>query len=123
MNLPSDGQVTYMKLFGDAAYGWHDVLISPFSTPSQQRTEMEETFNAIMSRFRIEVEHAFGILVKLWPFINVPYKQCILLSPVGTYYRVATLLTNAHTCLYGNQTSSTFNLRPPTLEQYFHSNN
>ncbi|KAI0742230.1 hypothetical protein C8Q80DRAFT_1109515, partial [Daedaleopsis nitida] len=111
----------YLKLFGDAAYGWHDVLISPYATPSSHRTELEDLFNSIMSVIRIEVEHAFGIIVKLWPFLNATYKQRVLLSPVGSYYRVSTLFTDAHTCLYGNQTSNTFNLRPPSLEEYFRS--
>ncbi|KAJ2967557.1 hypothetical protein NUW54_g13473 [Trametes sanguinea] len=118
--VTEDGELLYLKIFADAAYGWHDVLISPYVTPSSRRTEIEDLFNSIMSTIRIEVEHAFGLIVTLWPFVNAVYKQRMLLSPVGSYYRVATLLTNAHTCIYGNQTSHKFNLQPPSLEEYFH---
>jgi hypothetical protein len=34
-------------------------------------------------------------------------------------YVTAVLLTNAHCCLYGNQTSEAFGLSPPSLEDYF----
>ena len=41
------------------------------------------------------------------------------LSSVGKMYIVSALLQNALTCLYGNETSTFFDLDPPTLEEYF----
>ena len=41
------------------------------------------------------------------------------LNAVGKMYVVSTLLENARTCLYGNIASKTFDLQPPTLDQYF----
>ncbi|CAN0270807.1 unnamed protein product [Hapterophycus canaliculatus] len=41
------------------------------------------------------------------------------LSPIGNCYMVASLLTNAHTTLYGCQTSTYFGMMSPILEQYF----
>ncbi|KAJ3641826.1 hypothetical protein Zmor_028299 [Zophobas morio] len=39
--------------------------------------------------------------------------------PVGKYYFVATLLTNAHSCIYGSLTSKYFNIDTPDLFEYF----
>ena len=41
------------------------------------------------------------------------------LSAIGKMYIFSALLENARTCLYGNIVSTTFELEPPTLEQYF----
>ena len=41
------------------------------------------------------------------------------LSAVGKIYIVCALLRNALTCLYGNNTSAFFDVKPPTLEEYF----
>ena len=46
-------------------------------------------------------------------------QQKFLLSPVGVQYRVATLLSNWHSCLNGgNQIAQYFGLTTPTLEEY-----
>ncbi|KAJ6600829.1 hypothetical protein B0H10DRAFT_1887659, partial [Mycena sp. CBHHK59/15] len=42
-----------------------------------------------MSAVRIEVEHGFGIVANLWPFLNAGWKMQLYSSPVGRYYRVA----------------------------------
>lgn len=34
------------------------------------------------------------------------------------YYKVGTLLTNCHTCLYGSQISDYFKCNPPRQEEY-----
>ena len=40
-------------------------------------------------------------------------------KPIAVYRRVATILTNAITCMDYNQTSLYYNCKPMTLEQYF----
>lgn len=51
-------------------------------------------------------------------FLDFKQNNKVLLQPVGKYYMVASLLTNCHTCLYGLQTSSFFDVAPPSLETY-----
>ena len=43
----------------------------------------------------------------------------ISLSAVGKIYVACALLRNPLTCLYGNNTSTFFNVKPPNLEEYF----
>ena len=109
----------FFQLYGDPAYGVNPFLISPYSGPGQ-RTASEQEFNSCMSSVRIEVEHGFGIVLNTWPFLYTFWKQRLHQSPIGTYYRVAVLLTNAQNCLRPNQIALHFNCRPPELEEYFH---
>ncbi|EJD07996.1 uncharacterized protein FOMMEDRAFT_74919, partial [Fomitiporia mediterranea MF3/22] len=106
----------FFQLYGDGAYGVSHVLVSPFSNP----TPDEQDWNSSMSKYRIEVEHAFGIVLNKWPFLNSFYKHKIYNGPVGRYYRVAVLLTNAHNCFSPNQVSKAFHCYPPSIYQYFH---
>ena len=41
------------------------------------------------------------------------------MSPVGKVYIVCSILQNAHTCLYGNLISETFELEPSSIRDYF----
>ena len=41
------------------------------------------------------------------------------MSAVGKTYIVCTLLHNALTCFYGNNTSTFSGVKPQTLEEYF----
>ncbi len=109
----------YFQLYGDPAYGLSPFLISPYSGPGQ-RSATEQTFNTQMSSVRMEVEHGFGVVLNTWPFLRAFWKHRVYLSPVGRYYRVAVLLTNARNCLHPNQVSLHFNCPPPELAEYFH---
>jgi hypothetical protein len=84
------------QIFGDPAYGVSPVMLSPFASPLNHRTEVEQRWNSEMARFRIEVEHSFAIVLNLWPFLNSFWKHHIYASPLGLYYRAGVLLTNAH---------------------------
>jgi hypothetical protein len=109
----------HFQLFGDPAYGCSHVIQSPFAGAGQ-RTEEQATWNARMSAVRIEVEHGFGVVVNLWPFLNTAWKHRVFSSPVGRYYRVGVLLTNAMNCCSPNQVAQYFDCLPLTLEEYFH---
>ncbi|KAF8987943.1 hypothetical protein BDQ17DRAFT_1393465 [Cyathus striatus] len=74
-------------------------IISPF-TGLSPRTEQEKEWNRVMASFHIEVEHDFG-------------NHQIYRSPLGIYYCIGILLTNAQNCLCPNQTSQYFNCEPP----------
>ena len=104
-------------VYGDPAYGIQSNIISPFRS-GQPLTPAEQEFNTAMSSVRVSVEWTFGKIIQLFAFLDFKKNIKVLLQPVGEYYIVGTLLTNCHTCLYGSQTSSFFNVPPPSLETY-----
>ncbi|EJF56436.1 hypothetical protein DICSQDRAFT_150443 [Dichomitus squalens LYAD-421 SS1] len=110
----------YFQLYGDPAYGVNPFLVSPFSGPGQC-TDAEQELNSRMSGARIEVEHGFGVVLTTWPFLYTFWKHRLYQSPIGRYYRVAVLFTNARNCFRPNQTALHFDCRPPELRDYFHA--
>jgi hypothetical protein len=110
----------YFQLYGDPAYPDSELLLSPFSRLKASAAERE--FNAAMTaKGRICVEHGFAVVAQMWPFLRAWEKHRLLSSPIGIYYRVAVLFTNAHNCFEPNEISNEFNCIPPTLKQYFHN--
>jgi hypothetical protein len=106
----------YYQIFGDPAYGVSPVLISPFSG---DKTAEEIEWNKDMSSVRMSVEHAFGIVLNSWPYLRAFWKHRVYASPVGRYYRVGVLLSNAINCFRPNQTAQRYDCAPPTVEEYF----
>ncbi|KAF9061220.1 hypothetical protein BDP27DRAFT_1146071, partial [Rhodocollybia butyracea] len=123
-DVPDDAPMNKCNfvVFGDpafsTAYGYGPHLISPFA--DDDLLEEQQAWNCAMSKVRIEVEHGFGVVVNLWPFLNNFRKMQVLSSPVGRYYRIGVLLMNAANCVCPNQIAQRFNCMPPTLEDYFH---
>ena len=113
------GDSRYFHLFGDPAYGLNNQIICPF--PKQGRSSDEQEWNTLMSKARIEVEHGFTLVTNNWPFLKAKWKHHIFQSPIGRYYRVGVLLTNALACLRPNQVSEYFQCSPPLLNNYFHN--
>lgn len=107
-----------LQLFGDPAYGLNSQIISPFPKPGRHDDRQE--WNTRMSKVRIEVEHGFTLVTNNWRLLGAKWKLHVFQSPVGRYYRVGVLLTNALACLQPNQVSQYFNCPPPSLEEYFH---
>lgn len=103
-------------VYGDPAYGLSHNIISPFR--GAQLSIQEEEFNRRMSAVRTSVEWGFGKITQYFAYLDFRKNLKVLLQPVGKYYLVGTLLVNCHTCLYGSQTSSYFDLAPPSLETY-----
>ncbi|KXS20868.1 hypothetical protein M427DRAFT_93982, partial [Gonapodya prolifera JEL478] len=89
---------------------------SAFPTPEQHACNVE------MSRHRICVEWGWGKAKTEFAALDWRRMQKVLLSPIALYFRCGILLTNAHTCLYGSETSSHFRCRPPLLEHYLRVN-
>ena len=104
-------------LYGDPAYPLRVHLQGPFKgaiiTPQMQ------AFNSAISTVRISVEWLFGDITNYFKFVDFKKNLKICLSSVGKMYIVCAILHNALTCLYGNQTSSYFDLNPPSLQEYF----
>ena len=103
-------------LYGDPAYGLSQNILSPFR--SCRLSRQEQDFYKKMSAVRICVEWGFGKIVQYFAYLHFIKNHKVLLQPVGKYYLVGAILTNCHTCLYGSQTSSFFNVSPPSLEDY-----
>ena len=103
-------------IYGDPAYGITQNIIAPFR--QAHLTDDEQEFNTRMSKVRTCVEWGFGKICQTFAYLDFKKNLKILLQPVGKYYLVACILINCHTCLYGSQTSTYFNLEPPSLETY-----
>ncbi|RPB01496.1 hypothetical protein L873DRAFT_1827136 [Choiromyces venosus 120613-1] len=120
MIFDEDIEESRVFLYGDPAYSLSFGLIYPFrNTAKYQMTEEERAFNTKMSGYQIAVEHCFGKVVKLWSFLAFKNGLQVGLSPVGTYYAIAVLLTNLNTCLYGSQISLQFKVTPPSVNHYW----
>ena len=75
--------------------------------------------NTAMSIVRSSVEWLFADVVNYFKFLDFKENLKLGLSSIGKMYIVSALFQNALTCLYGNNTSTFFDLDPPTLEEYF----
>ena len=104
-------------LYGDAGYPLRQYLQAPFG--GANLTRQEEEFNTAMSKVRVSVEWVFGDVVNYFKFNDFKKNLKIGLSQIGKFYRVSAILTNAYTCLYGNNIETFFNISPPLLEEYF----
>ena len=104
-------------LYGDPAYP-HRVHLQG-SYKHAVLNPLQEAFNTSMSGVRESVEWLFRDIVEYFKFIDFKKNLKIQLSSVGKYYIVCAILRNALTCLYGNHTSTFFDLEPPTLQEYF----
>jgi len=111
-------------IYGDPAYTGAYRVIGPYlRQPRRPLLAKEMEFNYIISTIRISIEHLFGRILKLWGSDGYKYSRQIGNQPVAAYYMIAIFLTNVRTCLgnNGNQVSSYFNCRPPTLREYLGS--
>lgn len=81
-------------------------------------TKAEESSNKATRTVRQVVEWDFGRIISDFAFLDFKENQKIMLQAMPRLIRVATLLTNSHACMYGNQVSSYFDLEPPSLPEY-----
>ena len=90
-------------------------MVRPFQ--GARLTPEQSAFNSQGIAVRVCIEWEFETITRLWAFVDFEKNTKILVQPVTKYYAVATLLTNCHACLYGNNTSEHFQLHPPTLAE------
>ena len=78
-------------------------------------------YRSFFSLSQLQVEWGFGCIGQKWPFLSAKRNFKILDNPIGAgkVFTVASLLSNAHTCLQGNIVSLYFKVSPPSLESYF----
>jgi hypothetical protein len=100
--------------------GIFPILSHILSKHVDETTREQRYEDGIMTKIRIANEWAYGITENLFKCLKWHYGIRIRQSSDhARYYITATILRNAHCCLYGNQTSQYFNCKPPTLEEYF----
>ena len=107
---------TTYQLYGDPAYPQSPWIGGPFRHTHLNAAETQ--FNALMSSTRISNEWGFGRVKLQWAYLDFENGQKIFLNDVKKYWPVAQILTNCHTCVYGNQVSDYFDLLPPNLADY-----
>lgn len=110
------GKEKHLFLYGGQEYNSRPLLKSPFK--SAMLSEEQQQHNKAMSIVRKCVQWGFGKILQNFAFLDFEKNQKLYVQPVGKYYKVAALLTNCHTCLYGSKTSTYFSLEPPELEHY-----
>ena len=81
-------------------------------------TAHQLAYNHAMSSMRVAVEWGFGKVIKYNAFLDFKKNPKILLQEISGMYNAAVFLSNCHTCLYGSQTGTYFDVDPPTLEEY-----
>jgi hypothetical protein len=99
-------------IYGDPAYGITDIILAPFR--GVDLTVAQKEFNKRMSKIRVSVEWGFGKIAQYFAFLDFKKNQQLLLQPIAKYYLVGI----CHTSLYRSQTSSYFDVQPPSLESY-----
>ena len=108
---------------GGSSYAWAP---APACTASRLRplvvgawvSPAGRAYNQAMSSQRICVEWGFGRVGALWKFVGSKNKMQMYLMPVASIYYLAWLLADCHCCMYGNQVTSYFGVRAPTVEAY-----
>lgn len=103
-------------LYGDPAYPLTRLIVCGWK--HRNLTQDQDKFNRAMSSVRISVEWGFAILKSKWAFIDFSKNLQVFSNCPGKIILAAFILTNAHTCLYGNQISKKFGVRPPPLAEY-----
>ncbi|KAM7291539.1 uncharacterized protein ISCGN_028112 [Ixodes scapularis] len=86
-------------LYGEPAYRLRPLLLKPYGS---KETPTQVEFNKAMSTVRQAVEWGFGKVVSEFAFVNLKKNQKIRKQKVALMYRVAVLLSNCHTCIYGS---------------------
>ena len=110
-----------MDVLGDKIYNLR--VYGIVSLRKNYRNPDEELEDSAGSVIRVPIEHSFGKIVNLFPFVDYKKKLKINERAIGSYIVVCALLTNIHTCLYGSEVCNMFSsdddyMLLPTLEEY-----
>lgn len=102
-------------VYGDLGYPLSKFLITPFKGNLTQR---QKKVNKKMSSLRVSVEWGFAKILQIFPFVDYKKNLKICKQKVAKFYKVAMILTNCHTCIYGSQVGDYFDSEVPSLEDY-----
>jgi nuclease HARBI1 len=111
------GQEAQYVMYADKGYADRTHILAAYH--GAELTLPQIQINGVMTLLRITVEWCFGKITECQKYLDFPRGLQMQQQPVAKYYRLAALLMNAHTCLYGSQTSLHFGLKPPSLGVYF----
>ncbi|KAH8042751.1 hypothetical protein HPB51_025733 [Rhipicephalus microplus] len=100
-------------MYGNPAYPLHPLLIKPYG--GSHLLPAQQAFNCGMSVVGEAVEWRFDKVLAECAFLDL--KKKFLWQPVATMCKVANILSNCHTTIYGSQVSSYFCLQPPKLQK------
>lgn len=96
-----------------------ELLITPYPGQPGNMPIHHHLFNQSMKTLRVSVEWGFSKVIQQFAFVDFKKNQKLLLQDIEAIYKVAVLLSNCHSCFYGNQTADYFGIVPPTIQQYF----
>lgn len=82
------------------------------------RAGWKRAFNKRMDGIRTAAESSSGSTQTLWISNALKRQVKSRLMPVADLYKTSVLLTNCYTCLRRNQTTTQFQIKPPTLHEY-----
>jgi hypothetical protein len=82
-------------------------------------TPAQDLSNTRWSPMRVSNETGIGLVNSTWKYCDYYKVLNTTLQPLGIFYRVCNILTNAITCLDENNVGKMFDCTPPLLEEYF----
>lgn len=116
--LNCDDAQPFYAAYGDCGFHDNAAILVPYPK-TRSMDPIQKRFNQSMASARVSIENAFAKVVNLWAFVDFDKNLHLNAQPIGSYYVVAILLTNAHSCIYGNQVARAFGVPTPSLEMYF----
>lgn len=106
-------------IYGDLAYVLRPWMVCPYYTA--RATPEQQMFNLAMSAVRVSVEHNYKDLKQFWTSQDFARNLHVCKAPIALLYKSCALLLNIHACLYKRgQEEETFQVTPPSLEEYLH---
>ena len=106
---------SYPALYADDIYNYSTVICKSCRDGS--------VFEKRMTTARVDIEHEFGLTASLFKRLQQKHTWKILQSYGGVNEHLFTIyfMCNVYTCLRGNKTSKKYQLDPPSIEEYLHS--
>ncbi|XP_050033367.1 uncharacterized protein [Dermacentor andersoni] len=115
-NLEKVTQGQEYVIYGGPTYPLLPLLFTPFDGTRLQPYEVH--FNKRMGTVQQAIEVGLDKVAADFAFVDFQRNTKMTHQRVGRMYKVATLLSNCRTCLYGSQVSAHFDIAPPSLREY-----
>lgn len=115
-NLEKVTQSQEYVIYGGPTYPLLPLLLEPFEGTCLQ--PHEALFNRRMGTVQQAAEVALDKVAADFAFVDFQKNKKMTHQNGGRVYKVATLLSNCRTCMYGSQVSAHFDIVPPSLGEY-----